>query len=393
MITTMRAVFVWVLLAANLRAADDPLLDAINNGRFKEALATADSLLKAQPRDARLWTARGVALGGLGRSEASLSSFDQALKISPGLLPALKGAAETAYRSRDSRASGYLAKILLADPKNDVANAMLGVLAFEGQNCSQALKYFDNSRALVERDPVATSQYGACLVNGGRAGDAVPIFQRALAANPTSINTRYNLAVSLLKAGRAEDAVETLRPLSEDAAALNLRAAAESAAGRLEDAIASLRTASRLAPTDERNYIDFAVLCLEHDNSELAEEVATAGLKNIPGSARLYSVRGLVRALRGQQEQAATDFDKASELEPGRAYGAVGQSVLLRQGSRIEEAIAVLRRKLRAAPDDPILNYMLADVLLRQSANPGTLSFVEARKALERSTDCWARFT
>src|SRR5689334_9081657 len=98
-----RAAPILLLIAAT--ASADSLSNALRAHRYDDALADADRLLKAAPRDPRLWTARGFALQGLGRDKDSLAAFGDALRWSPDFAPALKGAVELAYRTRDPRAA------------------------------------------------------------------------------------------------------------------------------------------------------------------------------------------------------------------------------------------------------------------------------------------------
>jgi cytochrome c-type biogenesis protein CcmH/NrfG len=130
-----------VLLGAGL-CFGDSLSEALQSRRFQDAVALADTLLESQPRDPRIWTARAVALGGLGRDQESLSSFEKALSFAPKFVPALKGAVEVSYRLHDGRTAALLDRLLALDPRNGVAHAMAGVLAFEADNCAAAVSHF-----------------------------------------------------------------------------------------------------------------------------------------------------------------------------------------------------------------------------------------------------------
>src|SRR5207247_236496 len=269
------------------------LADALEAGRFADARRLADARLKSQPRDARLWTIRAIALERLGRFPQSLASFERALTLDPDSLAALKGATEVAYRTHSPKATRFVQRVLAREPGDETAHAMAGALA------------------------AAAAGAGLALSPG-------------------------------------------------DPELLNLFGAASAAAGQLEPAIAALRKATEVAPADERHYVDLAALCVEHDAFDLALEVVNAGLANIPGSSRLYTMRGAIRAERGEIDDAMRDFERASALGPDETYGSVGLSLVLRQVDRLPEAIALLRRKLARQPRDATLNYLLADVL------PGT---------------------
>src|SRR5436190_24235388 len=128
-----RAGVVWLLLAG-LCFGDD-LSEALRSHRYEDALAQAVAALRIAPRDPRLWTARGLALAGLGRTQDSLSAFSRALEVAADFAPALKGAAEVAYRARDPRAAVFLDRLIRLEPTNGTAHAMAGVLAFESGDC------------------------------------------------------------------------------------------------------------------------------------------------------------------------------------------------------------------------------------------------------------------
>ncbi|HBY63061.1 MAG TPA: hypothetical protein DEH78_24835, partial [Solibacterales bacterium] len=192
------------------QALDPGVARPLREGRHAEALARADALVARAPNDPALWTARGFALAGLGRTEESLNSFDRALRVSPGFAAALRGGADTAYRARSPRAPGFLDRLLKAAPGDATAHAMAAVLAFERGECSAALPHFGAARAMVERDPLAASQFAQCLVDTGRATEAVAVLRTARDANPASADAAYNLGVALRAAGRRDEAAGVL---------------------------------------------------------------------------------------------------------------------------------------------------------------------------------------
>ena len=69
-------------ISAGLGYADS-LAEALRAKRFQDALTLSGSLLRSQPEDPGVWTARGLALAGLGQDQESISSFETALRYSP----------------------------------------------------------------------------------------------------------------------------------------------------------------------------------------------------------------------------------------------------------------------------------------------------------------------
>src|SRR6187549_1123339 len=83
-----------IVCALNVALQADDLTDALNAGRFADVVRLADARLTRTPRDARVWTIRGIALDRLQRLPESLQSFERALAIDPQSRAALQGATE-----------------------------------------------------------------------------------------------------------------------------------------------------------------------------------------------------------------------------------------------------------------------------------------------------------
>lgn len=58
---------------------------------------------------------------------------------------------------------------------------------------------------------------------------------------------------------------------------------------------------------------------------------------------------------------------------------------MLRDDGNLEAVQAILTKKLKDQPGDPVLNYMLADILIRKGAAPGQPDFIEAQRLLTAS--------
>ena len=348
----------------------------------QQVLAQVESRLQQEPGNPRLWVARGTALERLGRDKESLQSFEKALGISPKFLLGLEGAAEVAYRGHDPKASEYLERIFEQDPRNAVAHGMAGALAFEKRDCLQAVKHFQASGTMVEKNPLALAQWGECLLAADQPSQAAERLQASLSIRPGDPVIGYNFALALHRSHRDEDARQIASGLKSDADVLNLQASIATAQGRLADAIAALRQAIALAPSSERNYVDLVSLCVDHDSYELATDVVNAGLAKIPASAALYTLRGAIAVQFSRFDEASRDFEQASRLEPDRGYGDVGLSMLLRQQDDIVRAIEVIRGRLKKEPGNPDLQFLLADLLTREDADGNPAAPAEALTVL-----------
>jgi len=366
--------------------ADATLLSALNAHRYAEAAGMADASLSSRPTDPWLWTVRGMAMGGMGKTQASLESFDKALAIDPKYIPALKAASQLTYRNRDQQALKYLERLLTLSPDEAAAHAMFGVLEYEAHNCAGAIPHFEQSAQLILNNETSAAEYASCLLDAHRTADAVRVLSQARAAHPASRNLRYDLGLAQLEDGHGEDAIATLQPSpDDDAGIVNLRASAESAAGKLDAAYADFKRAAEMSPQEERNYLDLALLCLDHNRQQLAVDVATVGIAHLPQDAALYGVRGIALAELAKYDAAQEDFTRATELDPAKPLGDVARSVLYVETDQPEKAKVSLREQLKKAPGDPVANTLLANLLIHQGAAPATAEFEEAKTALVRA--------
>lgn len=358
--------------------------------RYSEALAGADAALKANPADARASLVRSLALAGLHRTPESLAGFDQTLVLTGNALPVLEAAAQVAYGARDKRAVRYLGLLLQKDGGNQVAHGMAGVLAFEQHQCAEADRHFAAAGDMLDGNVLAGLEYADCLLATGSADAGTSLLERLAAQDPSNPTLTFDRATAYLQTKRAAEAVPLLQSLESsgndfDGDTINLLGAALSQNGQLADAVAAYRRGAEENPHDVRNFLDLAALSMEHESPDAALAVLDAGAQRNPGSAALLAMRGAVRAKLGQNEAATADFEKAERLQPSRLYGTVGLGVMLRDSSKLPEAERLLRERLRAHPHDGTLNYLLADVLVREGAAPSEPRFKEASALLRKA--------
>lgn len=301
----------------------------IRDGQFSGALELIDRWLDRSAEDPRLWTLKGLALAGLGRVPESLSCYNRALELDPGSIAALQAKAELEYRTGDPGAHETLRRLLERSPANPVAHGMIASLAFAQGDCKTALAHFGKAGAVIAQNAGALHQFGYCLAAEGKREEALDAWIRALA----------------------------------------------------------------LAPEEEGYYLDLARLYAESGSLQAALDVLAAGAGRLPASAPLRVARGVFLVLAGRFEEAEAEFEEANRLSPDRQLGTIGLSYASTQWSeRLEKAIGEARRSLAGNPSDPVLNYLLAEALLRKGAEPGTEAFEEARRSLDRAIEAAPRF-
>jgi tetratricopeptide (TPR) repeat protein len=247
-------------------------------------------------------------------------------------------------------------------------------------DCGSSIRYFEHSKDTVYRDPNAINEYADCLLKGQQVQQAISLLMRAVDLYPQSNQFKYNLAVADLQAHRPADAVIVLAPLEsvKDADLLNLLAHAYEQANRPDDAFRVLETAIELNPKDETNYLDLAILCLEHYQEQRSVMAATAGIARIPKASSLYLIRGVAYAQLAKYSEAESDFTTAAELEPNQPHSTIAMSLLYSDRNQLDKEKALLLKQLAATPKDAVTNYLFADLLIRAGALPGQPDYQKA---------------
>ena len=335
------------LLLATSAAAQGrrEVIDALSRGQHDVALQVLAELLDRDPRDHALSTLQGIAFSQAGRPSEALASYRRALQVAPDYLAALQGAAEIEFQNRDPVAEDRLERVLSVHSENPTAHAMLGVLAVERQDCPTAVRHFAKAGPALAENPQVLWQYGQCAFQAGDMQAAVHTFRRLLDLEPSNSVARFNLALSLFEANQHSEAIEIVSPLTAfetpESEVLSLVADAYLSNQQIPQALATLKRAVAIYPREERHYVDLANLCMEQEAHDLGLEILEAGIKNIPRSARLHGMRGLILAQLSQFEKAEAEFARATELDPSQAPGRIGLSITLQKLGRHAEAIPI----------------------------------------------------
>ena len=133
-----------------------------------------------------------------------------------------------------------------------------------------------------------------------------------------------------------------------------------------------------LDPRNLNLYLDFASLSFAHQSFQVGIDVITAGLTQLPDAGALYLARGVLYVQLADYAKADADFDKAERLDPNRALGSVARGLSQIQQNNLDQALVTVRSQLKVNPKDEFLHYVLAELLSRQGAQPGSPEFQQA---------------
>jgi tetratricopeptide (TPR) repeat protein len=366
-----------------------PITSALQAGQFDKALEYLQPELERHPHNVQLLTLQGIALSGKGDGRDALGAFHRALGVVPNYLPALEGAAQIEYENNGKDAVALLQHILELRPDDPTSHAMLAVIAYRRGDCAAAVSHFEQSGSVLDSQPGALQQYGACLVKLKENEKAIAVFERALAQSTTDVRARYRLASVQMIAQRPKDAIATLQPLLQknttDADVLELAAAAYEADDNTPEAVDILRQAIISYPHNVDLYVDFATLSLDHQSFQVGVDMINAGLEAEPKSAPLYAARGILYVQLAQYGKAEADLEKADALDPRQSFASAAEGMAALQKNEPERALATVRKKLAQKPNDPFLLYSQAELLAQSGPQPGSVEFRQAVKSAEKA--------
>lgn len=383
------------LYAQTATASPSPadIIQALQSQQFDEALRLSQLDLKKYPGDKRLWTLRGMALSGRGSSSEALASFKHALSLDPHYLPALEGAAQTAFRNGSPETKSFLSTILSERPEDPTSNAMLGFVEYRDKDCKDAVASFERGQVALSSDANALGAYGYCLATLERYDEAMDVFSKALNLDPElnsqSQHVRLDLALVQWRANHAQDALATLQPLMDTTPALPkaqlLAASIYETSNDTPHAVELLRKVILEDPKNVEAYLDFASLAFDHDSMQVGVDYLSAGLTQLPREPNLYLARGVLQAQLGHFPEAAEDFAKANELDPHLSFPKVAQGLVASQEHNSAEALSNFRAAAKAHPDDALTQYLLAEALSEKSDAADSIDYKEEVAAAERA--------
>ncbi|MFN5996048.1 MAG: tetratricopeptide repeat protein [Paracoccaceae bacterium] len=266
-------------------------------GRYDEAAATLQQALTFNAADAWIWVELGNVRYDQGDTAGALAHYSAAL-AAEDYISAWANRAETWWQFR------------------------------EGQRCSDDA---DNALRLDPQYAYAHEIKGRCLIDLGRAEEALGYFDTAIALIPGYQNAYRNKLAALSALGRHEDLVatadEALRPgvvtdsnpaIEEDILARRLMAL-----GEFADLATVAAEAEALLQRFPQNFAAVNV----HARALLAEgraadaDAATEGMRQNPDGARMEAVwhdtLARIDAAQGRMDAAYVNYEAALAIDPG----------------------------------------------------------------------------
>jgi tetratricopeptide (TPR) repeat protein len=346
------------------RSTVQAALDALRDNRPLRAELICREYLERSPGSIEHLRLLGGALLRQGRHDEAERTIRQALALSPGF-PHLH---------------------------EDLGS----VLAIQGRH-AEAVPCFEQAIRLEPQLPLAHKKLGQSLAALGRGREADESFEEFFDRDPA--RGKVALALDHLRAGRKEEAIETLRSaLREDGDNVDALCTLAQLYWRedrqLSDAEALLRRATKLAPGHVMAWTMLGGILQESNRHAESVPCYEAALSADAGSAVAWSGIGIAHSHAGDVDKAIAAFERAIELRPGSANVQLSYGHALKTRGNQAAALRAYRAAIAARPDFGEVYWSMANLKVFRFTEADVRAMEEqvARPDLPESADIHFRF-
>lgn len=265
------------------------------------ALAQLNSLLASNPKLADAWMLKGELLlrANAQDSAGALAAYGEAIKLKPDLVAAHNAVIMLHLAKPDVEAANLQwVQMQKAAPKHPQTLFLEAALAEQRGDYKRARELTQLLLRGAPNNPQVLMLAGQTELKLNALGQAETLFAKAVQLLPKAAAPRRQLAQVQLRAGQADKALTTLRPLLDanppDAQALTLAGQAQMMTGDNKGADANFARAAKLQPNDTRVRTTLALsqLAKGQDAAGLAElQAIAAGDKGATADMALISAR------------------------------------------------------------------------------------------------------
>ncbi len=199
------------------------------NKRYAESLAAYREAVRLRPNDASCRNSLGQAWLTSGEPVYAMSEFEQALRLKPDYALAHYNLGNVLRKfNRDEEALPHFQEAVRLQPEEPGVQNSLAIALSEAGRPGEAIPHFEialrarpGAAATRESLARALNRHGYELMSAGRIAEAIANYRRAVEVLPTVAPLHAALAIALVNAHRAEEAVPSFQ------AALRLEPTAE----------------------------------------------------------------------------------------------------------------------------------------------------------------------
>jgi len=309
---------------------------ARQNNLKKGVADLAREINQHPPREEEFYIALGDALKNSGNSKAAIGAFEQAVRIKPKSVTALRSLAASL------KTSG---------------------------NVSRSEQILNQALDLAPLDGSTWNQYAMLEADLGRTGRAIEKLQKALALNPDLPEGDLNLASLFVREAQMEPAETALkRALSidpYDAGAYDLMGRVLAGKNEMSMALYNFQKATHLRPDYGPYLFNYALALGAAERLDEARTQAQAAVNADPNLAEGHVLLGGLLARDQRLAEAVGEYRQAVKLQPSFSLAHLDLGLVLAAQGDLRSATEHLRKA--AASRDPNVVRQAAQALQRIS--------------------------
>jgi len=323
----------------------------------------------------------GAILRKLKRNDDAAKQFETSLRLNPGQASAAINLGQIRLENGSPASLREAQKLFdrayAIAPDVEVAQALV-IVALRLGDRPAASNYFREYQTLLAKtdgptpDQNSRTQLGAALLENGLVDEAIVELKSALSLDPSNKETVLQLARAYLAQNDIPASGRTLEGAVaqgiESAPIYALLASVYEKSGHLENAIPVMRLAIQKDPQSEVYRFQYGMLL----TTALAPDAAVIRLKEalelFPNSARLWVAMGIAHFKAGRNDEAAKALKRSIEIDPNYAPALVYLGMTYVEIGQYPNAIRAYQDALAKNDKLGIVNYLIADVMLKQTS-------------------------
>jgi arylsulfatase A-like enzyme/Flp pilus assembly protein TadD len=202
--------------------------------------------------------------------------------------------------------------------------------------------------------PLGRSLLAQALLESGQTGEALDVMRKARAEKITTETLLRQLGLTLAEQGKAEEALEVLRPMAEagDSRSRNALALALSEAGRQKEAYEVLQKVLADDPGNAKALEQMGLIELRLGHWTQARDLSRKAVEAKPGLPLAWNNLGVALYQLGQPGEALDAWQRAVDLKPDLWDALWNLGVKAAQHGRPQQARAALERFVAGAPGE-----------------------------------------
>jgi len=314
------------------------------------------------PAEAEARFATAQAAWQAGNSSKALAELDEAIRLKPAWSSAPLFKAQVLQQSQGIDATlNFFKTYLAAAPDESEVRLAYAKLLARSQRFDESRGQFEWMAAQMPDNPENYLAIGLIAMQTKDLDSAEANMTKALQlGHPDEGSVRFHLGQLAEARGRFEEALIWYQSVNSGRQKLDAQlrvAMVLSKLGRVEPALAWL---AKLEPDDEAARVQVvqteAMIMRDNKNFSAAVEVLSKALEKMPDAADLLYDRAMAAEKVNRLDMLESDLRRLIELKPdyAHAYNALGYTLADRT-PRLQEAIELLEKAIKLAPDDAFI--------------------------------------